>query len=78
MSYEFSFNTRQWWALVAACVLVVILAFAIGVMTGIMWTQPSNRAPVHAGERIDPSERREDGTPKPAPAPPPSAEPSGR
>jgi len=37
MAYEFSFDTRQWWATIAACVLVVLLAFAAGFLAGVMW-----------------------------------------
>jgi len=37
VAYDFSFDTRQWWATVAACVLVVLLAFAAGFVAGMMW-----------------------------------------
>jgi len=34
MSYEFSFNARQWWTLIAACFVILILAIVIGVLAG--------------------------------------------
>jgi hypothetical protein len=51
MAYDFSFDTRQWWATIAACVLAVLLAFAAGFVAGMMWgrrgapqTQATGRA----------------------------------
>jgi hypothetical protein len=39
MAYDFSFDTRQWWATVAACILAVLLAFAAGFLAGMMWSR---------------------------------------
>ncbi|HMF94407.1 MAG TPA: hypothetical protein VKE96_08945 [Vicinamibacterales bacterium] len=41
MAYEFSFDTGQWWATIAACILVVLLAFAAGFIAGMMWGRSS-------------------------------------
>jgi len=59
MAYEFSFDSRQWWATIAACVLVVLLAFAAGFVAGMLWGRNSapparadGRAAVAAGTHL--------------------------
>jgi MFS superfamily sulfate permease-like transporter len=73
MPYDFSFNTRQWWTLVAACVLILILTLVIGVIAGVMWTRFTG-ASHQDMRRTVPLERSGDRGSKPDATPSPSVD----
>jgi hypothetical protein len=73
MPYHFSFNARQWWTLVAACVLILTLTLVIGVIAGVMWTRSGGASPQDM-KRTVPLEPSGDRGSKPDATPSPSVD----
>jgi hypothetical protein len=41
MPYDFSFSRREWWAAVVGAVLLAVLMFAVGFVSGSLWQRRS-------------------------------------
>jgi len=59
MSYDFSFTRREWWSAIAGAVLLALLMFAFGFVSGALWLRGTSATA--------------DQAPAPATAPTPAA-----